>query len=177
MPKKTLPLQPQFYLCHINLESWHSTNHHPCLWTKCRNDSEAWNDTEVACPLKQELQIVLLLGGRANCNIHTWYGLYYLLHHNIWKKLCLEEESTYNICWYMQCNKFKSLIWIADTCNRKNLWVLKCSEMQRLINMTYFLVRIEWRPALCNWTLWVGHGELLQLPVIKTINTHTQIRS
>lgn len=74
----------------------------------------------------------------------------------------------------MQCNKLKSLIWIAD--NQKNIQVLKCSKMQRLINLTYFPVRIEWRPSLCNWTQWAGLDELLPLPVIKIINTHTQTR-
>lgn len=99
--KKTLALQLQFYLCQINLESWHSANHHPCLWTKCRNDSEAWNDTEVASPLKQELQIVLLLGGRANYNVHTWCGFILIVTsqvHNIWKKSSWEEQSTYIVC-------------------------------------------------------------------------------
>lgn len=99
--KKTLAIQLQFYLCQINLESWHSANHHPCLWTKCRNDSEAWNDTEVARPLKQELQIVLLLGGRANYNVHTWCGFILIVTsqvHNIWKKSSLEEQSTYIVC-------------------------------------------------------------------------------
>lgn len=76
----------------------------------------------------------------------------------------------------MQCNKLKSLIWIAD--NQKNIQVLKtaCSKMQRLINLTYFPVRIEWRPSLCNWTQWAGLDELLPLPVIKNNNTHTQTR-